>query len=56
VFTVSSIGKAQKLATKKSSYAAVAGNEDFTRTMARMKAAKPVAMKRQIDLLNARSR
>jgi len=52
--TVSGIGKAQESATKKSSYAPIVINEDFAKTMARMKAAKPEIMKRQIDLLNAR--
>lgn len=52
--TVSGIGKAQESETKKSSYAPIVINEDFAKTMARMKAAKPEIMKRQIDLLNAR--
>lgn len=52
--TVSGIGKAQESATKKSSYAPIVINEDFAKTMARMKAAKSEIMKRQIDLLNAR--
>ena len=37
-----------------SSYAPIAITEDFETTMARMKAAKPEVMKRQMDLLNER--
>jgi cytochrome c peroxidase len=37
-----------------SSYAPVVVEEDFSTTMARMKAAKPVVMKRQMDLLEKR--
>lgn len=52
--TVCGIGIAQESATKKSSYAPIVINEDFAKTMARMKAAKSEIMKRQIDLLNTR--
>jgi cytochrome c peroxidase len=45
---------AQEAGQKGSSYAPVDITEDFATTMARMKAAKPEVMKRQIDLLNAR--
>jgi cytochrome c peroxidase len=38
----------------KSSYAPVVIKEPFSKTMARMKAAKPEVMKRQMDLLNER--
>ena len=38
----------------KSSYSPVVINEPFEKTMARMKAAKPDVMKRQMDLLNER--
>jgi len=39
---------------KQSSYSPVVITEDFDSTMARMKAAKPEVMKRQMDLLNER--
>ncbi len=39
---------------KKSSYSPVVINEEFATVMARMKAAMPGVMKRQMDLLNAR--
>ena len=39
---------------KQSSYSPVVINEDFESIMARMKAAKPEVMKRQMDLLNER--
>lgn len=45
---------AQKSGEKQTSYAPVAIKEDFAAIMARMKAAKPEVMKRQMDLLNAR--
>ena len=54
VCTVFSIGYAQQSATKSSSYAPVVIKEDFATTMARMKAAKPEVMKRQMDLLKER--
>lgn len=54
MLTVSSIGKAEESTTNKSSYVPVVINEDFAKTMARMKAAKSEVMKRQLDLLNAR--
>jgi cytochrome c peroxidase len=41
-------------AEKPSSYAPVVMKEDFAATMARMKAAKPEVMKRQLDLLGER--
>jgi cytochrome c peroxidase len=45
---------AQESGQKGSSYAPVDIKEDFATTMARMKAAQPEVMKRQMDLLNAR--
>jgi cytochrome c peroxidase len=45
---------AQEAGKKGSSYAPVDIKEDFATTMARMKAAKPEVMKRQLDLLNER--
>jgi cytochrome c peroxidase len=45
---------AQDEGKKSSSYAPVVITEDFAATMARMKAAKPAVMKRQMDLLNER--
>jgi len=39
---------------KKSSYAPVVPKEEFSATMSRMKAEKPVVMKRQKDLLQER--
>jgi cytochrome c peroxidase len=44
----------QETAKTRLSYAPVVITEDFTTTMARMKAAKVEVMKRQMDLLNAR--
>jgi len=52
--TVCGTGHAQDSATKRSSYAPVDIKEDFATAMARMKAAKPDIMKRQMDLLNDR--
>ena len=45
---------AQEPVRKGSSYAPVVINQDFAATMARMKAAKPEVMKRQMDLLRER--
>ncbi len=44
----------QALAENPSSYAPVVVKEDFATTMARMKAAKPAVMKKQMDLLDER--
>ena len=41
----------EAMAQSPSSYAPVVIQEDFETTMARMEAAKPAAMKRQMDLL-----
>ena len=46
--------KAQETPSKGTSYAPVDLKEDFTAVMARMKTAKPVVMKRQLDLLQQR--
>jgi cytochrome c peroxidase len=46
--------RAQESGKKGSSFAPVDIKEDFATTMARMKAAKPEVMKRQMDLLNER--
>jgi cytochrome c peroxidase len=54
LFKVFGVGYAQQSATKSSSYAPVVIKEDFATTMARMKAAKPEVMKRQMALLNER--
>ena len=54
VLKVFGVGYPQQSATKSSSYAPVVIKEDFATTMARMKAAKPEVMKRQMDLLNER--
>jgi len=51
---VCAIGYAQEPPAKPSSYAAVDPKDDFATTMARMKAAKPDIMKRQMDLLTER--
>jgi len=45
---------AKVLAGNPSSYSPVVVKEDFATTMARMKAAKPAVMKRQMELLNER--
>ncbi|OGP88437.1 MAG: cytochrome B6 [Deltaproteobacteria bacterium RBG_16_47_11] len=45
---------AQESSKKVSSYSPVVIQEDFSTTMARMKAAKPEVMKRHMDLLHAR--
>ena len=45
---------AQESEKGKTSYAPVDIKEDFATTMARMKAAKPEVMKRQMDLLKER--
>ena len=45
---------AQDTGKPASSYSPVDGVEDFSSVMARMKAAKPAVMKRQMDLLNER--
>jgi cytochrome c peroxidase len=47
-------GHAQQPPAKSSSYAPVVITEDFATTMARMKAAKPGVMQRQLELLDAR--
>src|SRR5438874_1098419 len=52
--TVFGVGYAQQAATQSSSYAPVVIKEDFATIMARMKAAKPEVMKRQMDLLHER--
>jgi cytochrome c peroxidase len=54
MFEVLSVDYAQQPPTKSSSYAPVVIKEDFATTMARMKAAKPEVMQRQMALLNER--
>ena len=54
VFIVLGVPYAQESKQKGSSYAPVDIKEDFATIMARMKAAKPEVMKRQMDLLTAR--
>ena len=46
--------QAQETGKNPTSYAPVAIQEDFTSVMARMSAAKPAIMKRQMDLLEQR--
>ena len=54
LLTVCDMSFAQDSTFKASSYSSIVINEDFAKTMTRMKAAKPDIMKRQMDLLNAR--
>lgn len=54
LMTVAGALLAQESGKKPSSYAPVAVHEDFAAIMARMRAAKPDVMKRQMDLLNQR--
>jgi len=54
MLTISGLAFAQQSGKKVSSYAPVVIQEDFGTIMARMKAAKPEVMKRQMDLLNER--
>lgn len=54
VLIVLNQGYAQESGKKGSSYAPVVIKEDFATIMARMKAAKPEVMKRQMDFLNER--
>ena len=54
VFTGLGVIYAQESGKKPSSYMPVVITEDFATIMARMKAAKPEVMKRQMDLLNER--
>ena len=54
LFIVLSVAYAQESGNQKSSYAPVDIKETFATIMARMKAAKPEVMKRQMDLLNDR--
>jgi cytochrome c peroxidase len=54
VFIVLGVPYAQESKPKGSSYAPVDIKEDFDRIMARMKAAKPEVMKRQMDVLHER--
>ena len=54
VFIALSAPDAQELQQKGTSYAPVDLKEDFAVVMARMKAAKPEVMKRQMDLLKER--
>ncbi len=54
LITVVGVLWAQESGKKPSSYAPVAIREDFAAIMARMRAAKPDVMKRQMDLLNQR--
>ena len=54
ILTATNAQEAKKSETKVSSYAPVVIKEDFQAIVARMKAAKPAVMKRQMDLLNER--
>jgi len=54
VLLIFAVAYAQESGKKPSSYSPVVITEDFASIMARMKAAKPEVMKRQMDLLNAR--
>jgi len=54
VFIALGVIYAQESGKKVSSYSPVVIQEDFARIVARMKAAKPEVMKRQMDLLNKR--
>jgi cytochrome c peroxidase len=54
MLSIPTVGYAQDADDKPSSYAPVVIKESFAKTMARMKAAKPEIMKRQMDLLNQR--
>jgi cytochrome c peroxidase len=54
VLSILTVVYAQDSGKKTSSYSPVVINEDFSSIMARMKAAEPVIMKRQMDLLNER--
>ena len=54
MLTISGLAFAQQSGKKVSSYAPVVIQEDFGTIMARMKAAKPEVMKRQMHLLNER--
>ena len=54
MLTAIGVSNAQDSEMGKTSYSPVDIKEDFAATMARMKAAKPVVMKRQMDLLKER--
>jgi len=54
VLTLCGVAYAQEAPTKRSSYAPVVIQEDFATTLARMTAAKPAIMQRQLALLTAR--
>src|SRR5436305_4396989 len=54
LLTVCGVAYAQEVPTKRSSYMPVVIQEDFATTLARMTAAKPAVMQRQLDLLAAR--
>lgn len=53
LFAALAVGYAQAPEKKRSSYAPTVADEDFTTVLARMSAAKPKVIKRQMDLLQA---